>query len=263
MPNKEQKLIAFNWKENPATSRAAARLFRDLLRLAAAAPKDRQVAAFPPFLYLSELARMPAVRRSAVMLGAQDVFWESQGAYTGEIGPAMLQDLGKKMKFVIIGHSERRRFLGETDGMVNKKVRAALAAGLRVILCVGEPAEVRKQGTAATRRYIKNQLKEGLKNIAAPLKNGIRHIDNMVVAYEPIWAIGTGRHCPPEDALAMARFIKQETADVAVLYGGSVDGNTAASYLCYNDINGVLVGGASLRVQEIKKLITKSHKKHG
>ena len=273
MSNKEQKLIAFNWKENPATGRAAVKLFRDLLRVTAAVPKDRRVVAFPPLLYLSELAQMLTAGHSAVMLGAQDVFWENEGAYTGEIGPAMLRGLGKSMEFVIVGHSERRRFLGETDMMVNKKIQAALGSGFRVILCVGEPAEIRKQGMAATQRYIKNQLKEDLKGIVLPLKNGIQRPDpgsrqggkaqNVVVAYEPIWAIGTGRHCPPEEALAMARFIKREATDASVLYGGSVDGDTAESYLCYDEIDGVLVGGASLRVREIKKILTKSRKKHG
>jgi triosephosphate isomerase len=171
----------------------------------------------------------------------------------------MLRRLGKNIKFVIVGHSERRRFLGETDLMVNKKIQAALAAGLRVILCVGEPAEIRKQGTAATQRYIKNQLKEDLHNLHSRLRGN----DGIIVAYEPIWAIGTGRHCPPEEAVAMARLIKREIANVSVLYGGSVDGGTAASYLCYNEINGVLVGGASLRIQEIKKIIEDNKKDHG
>ena len=132
------------------------------------------------------LVRLP-VRFS---LGAQDIFWEDSGAYTGEIGPAMLRSIGKNVRYVIVGHSERRRCFHETDEMVNKKVRAALAAGLRVILCVGEPIAVRKRGIVAARRYVKNQLKKDLQGII----NAKLKIKSLIIAYEPIWAIGTGRN---------------------------------------------------------------------
>lgn len=253
MPN--QKLIAFNWKENPATARDAVRLFRAVVRGLSGAPKGSAVVVFPPFLYLTELVRAARARRSSpspLTLGAQDVFWENEGAYTGEIGPAMLRGIGKMVQWTIVGHSERRRSLGETDEMISKKLAASRAAGLRVVLCVGEPAEVRRKGSAAARRYVKDQLKKDLRGRDRRL---FRHGD-LVVAYEPIWAIGTGRHCSPEEAVAMSRFIKQEVPDAPVLYGGSVDGDTAESYLWYNEIDGVLVGAAGLRPKEVKKIIT-------
>jgi triosephosphate isomerase len=183
----------------------------------------------------------------------------------------MLKQFG--VRYVIIGHSERRRVFGETDEMVNEKVHAAFAEGLRVILCVGEPAEIRKKGIRAARQYVKNQLKKDLRDIVVPLKNGTQNLDSgfgsttlttgrrndkkgtLVIAYEPIWAIGTGKNDPPEDARDMAIFIKKETHDAAILYGGSVDGANVADYLCYYEINGVLVGSASLHAKEIKKII--------
>ena len=249
---RQKKLIAFNWKENPASRRDAVRLFRGTAAAARGAEQGTEIAVFPPFLYLAEFSA--AVRKGdRLMLGAQDVFWESQGAYTGEIGPSMLRDLGPAMHYAIIGHSERRQFLGETDEMINRKVRAALASGLRVILCVGEQASIRRNGAAAAERHIKEQVKKALRGIGARERNGVS------IAYEPIWAIGTGRHCPPEEAVAAARAIRSVAGgSCRVLYGGSVDGATAGDYLCYTEINGVLVGGASLRVPEVKKIIKQS-----
>jgi triosephosphate isomerase len=264
MPPKDKKLVVFNWKENPGTLREADRLFVVLAKAA----KDRargnvEIVACPPFIYLAELSKRLAAKRAHFSLGAQDVFWEDTGAYTGEIGPAMLGGIGKNIKYVIVGHSERRRFLGETDDMVNKKAGAALAAGFRVILCVGEPAEVRKQGIAAARQYIKNQLKKGLQGLdSRPCGNDKKNRDNkkenLIIAYEPIWAIGTGKNADPDDARDMAIFIKKEARhfpDISVLYGGSVSSSTTADYLCYTEINGVLVGGASLRSEEIVKMV--------
>jgi len=139
-------LIVFNWKENPQTLREAIRLFSVLTKQAQSkVRKNSTIVACPPFVYLPELSKQLA-RNARLSLGAQNVFWENGGAYTGEIGPAMLKQYG--VNHVIVGHSERRQ-LGETDEMVNKKVRAALAAGLHVILCVGEPLSVRKKGTVA------------------------------------------------------------------------------------------------------------------
>jgi triosephosphate isomerase len=251
MPQKDRKLIAFNWKENPATEREAVRLFRGVLRHAAAAPKDRRVIVFPPFLYLAELARLDRSSHMVLELGAQDIFWENGGAYTGGIGPTMVRDIGKAVRWTIVGHSERRRFFGETDDMVNKKLMAARDAGLRVVLCVGESDDIHRKGPAATRRYVKDQLMRDLRgsNFRSRAPGGV------VVAYEPIWAIGTGKHCPPEEARAMARFIKDETSGVPVLYGGSVDGVAAVNYLFYTEINGVLVGGAGLQASEAGKII--------
>ena len=133
------------------------------------------------------------------MLGAQDVFWEDQGAYTSEVGPAMLRSIGAK--YVIVGHSERRKFAKETDAMINKKIALAVRDGLKVILCVGEPLSVREKGAEVAKKFVAQQLLKDLKGIS--LKPG-----SLYIAYEPIWAIGTGRSDKPEDAREMAVFIK-------------------------------------------------------
>jgi triosephosphate isomerase len=258
MAKNDARLIVFNWKENPQTLREASRLFLAIVKtIENKGRKDVEVVACPPVIYLKELSGKLAVSHAHFSFGAQDVFWEEQGAYTGGIGPLMLRGIGKNIRYVIVGHSERRRWFGETDEMVNKKVHAALIAGLRVILCIGEPAEVRKQGFRASQRYIKDQLKKDLQG----LKNFKFKIKNLVVAYEPIWAIGTGNNCPATDALAMIQFIKKETfrifgfRQLSVLYGGSVDSRTIADYLCYHEVSGVLVGSASLRAEEVKKIL--------
>jgi len=260
----KKKLVVFNWKENPRTLREA---FDLLTVLARALPARRQgraeIVVCPPFIYLPEFSEKLSSKKIRLSLGAQDVFWENGGAYTGEIGPAMLRNIGKNVRYVIVGHSEQRQYLGETDKMINKKARAALAAGLRVILCVGEPVDIRKKGINAARQYVKNQLKKDLQGI----KSGGR----LIIAYEPIWAIGTGRNCPPAEARDMTVFIRKEvsrtmsirhsTFDIRrlpILYGGSVNGRTIVDYLCYNEIDGALVGGASLRSREIEKIIKKS-----
>jgi triosephosphate isomerase len=252
MAKKEVRLIVFNWKENPQTLREASHLLSATLKIARDERRgNAEIVACLPFTYLIELARTSSHVPSCFSFGAQDVFWENIGAFTGEIGPAMLRSIGKKMRYVIIGHSERRRLLHETDEMVNEKVRASLTVGLHVILCVGEPMAVRKKGIVAAKEYIKNQLKKDLQGIL----NLKFKILNLIIAYEPIWAIGTGRNCPPADARDMAIFIRNEARDAKVLYGGSVDGANIADYLCYHEINGALVGGASLRAEEVKKII--------
>lgn len=258
----EKKLIVFNWKENPATLNEAVRLCAALVGSAQSqVGHDADIVACPPFIYLPELSKRLVREKANFLLGAQDIFWENDGAYTGEIGPAMLRGIGKNVQYVIIGHSERRRFLGETDEMVNKKAKAALGAGLRVVLCVGEPADVRKKGITAARQYVKNQLKKDLQGIV----NCKLKIENLILAYEPIWAIGTGKNADPENVRDMAGFIKKEcafilhapspVAPLRVLYGGSVVSGTVSGYLCYNEINGVLVGNASLHAKEIIKII--------
>lgn len=181
-------------------------------------------------------------------LGAQDVFWEnarSGGAYTGEMSAQMLKDFGAE--YVIIGHSERR-MLGEGDAVINKKVKTALASGLKVILCVGESKEVRKSGLLASKRFISQQLRAALSEVKK------KSIENISVAYEPIWAIGTGLADKPEDAVNMAVFIKK-LLFVRVLYGGSVTSKNAGKFLKNKEIDGVLVGGASLDPKEFKKII--------
>lgn len=241
-----QKLIVANWKENPKSENAALKLFKEIAR----APRNgAQVVICPPFVYLEEISaayrKMSATAKKNLALGVQDIFWEEHGAFTSEIGPKMIRSLGAR--YVIVGHSERRKYLKETDVMINKKIKMALADGLHVVLCVGEPLSIRKKGIVAAKTYIKNQLKKDL--------TGIGRAMNLTVAYEPIWAIGTGRNDSPADAVEMAKFINASR----FLYGGSVNSKNIRDYVQCKGIDGALVGGASLKAGEFKKLI----KNHG
>ena len=250
-----RKLLAANWKENPRTEREALKLFKEVAK---GKREDVDVAICPPFVYLEEIAdafrKMPVTAKRNLALGAQDAFWEEKGAFTSEIGPKMIRSLGAK--YVIIGHSERRKYLHETDAMINKKVQLALKDNLNVILCVGEPLAIRKKGISAARTYIKNQLKKDLKNIK---------IGSIAIAYEPIWAIGTGRNDNPQDAAQMADFIKTSVKAInnrlnpRILYGGSVRSKNIRDYVQCKGIDGALVGGASLKAGEFKKIINNTH----
>jgi len=252
------KLIAANWKEHPKTEAEALKLFRAVMET----PRARgvEVAICPPFIYLEGIARefrsVPARARKQLGVGAQDVFWEEQGAFTSEVGPRMLRSLG--VTYVIIGHSERRRFAKETDAMINKKIALAVRDGMKIILCVGESLSVREKGVEVAQRFVGQQLAKDLKNIS--LKAG-----KVCIAYEPIWAIGTGRNDKPEDASAMAVFIKKllkKTKHISpkFLYGGSVNGANAADYIQLKDIDGALVGGASLKAEDFAKIINAGKK---
>ncbi len=230
-----KKLIVANWKMNPTTEKAAVLLAKQV--------DFKGVVICPPFEFLN---RVGAGLKKA-SLGAQDVFWKEQGAFTGEISPLMLKDAD--VKYVIIGHSERRA-LGETDEMINLKIKASLRAGPKVILCVGEPLAVRRRGLSAARSFVLNQLKSDLR--------GVSDRRNVLVAYEPIWAIstsGTGLTDTPEKAGQMAEYIKKSLPGIKVLYGGSVTSKNAASFVKYPGLYGALVGGASLRAAEFKKII--------
>lgn len=251
------KLIAANWKENPKTEAQALKLFKAATRAKRfkAVTTRVEVAVCPPFIYLEALARafkrMAPHARRALALGAQDVFWAEQGAFTSEVGPAMLRSLG--VKYVILGHSERRKFEKETDATINKKIALAVLDKLKIILCVGEPLAIRKKGIAAAKKFITRQLLKDLKNIR--LKSG-----DVAIAYEPIWAIGTGKSDSPEDARVMGLFIKsllQQRKKITprVLYGGSVNSKNAGDYVQLRGIDGALVGGASLKVDEFTKII--------
>jgi len=176
----------------------------------------------PPFTHIDKMANL--LKKTKIKLGSQDVFWENSGAYTGEISPVMLKNLD--VEYVIIGHSERRQYLGETDEMIVKKTRAALKTGLKVVLCISDLNQLEKD-------FIENE--------------------NLVIAYEPLWAIGTGNPCKPEDAVEMAKNIKK-ILNVKVLYGGSVNSQNIKDFLKYEEIDGVLIGGASLKKNEIKQI---------
>jgi triosephosphate isomerase len=253
-----KKIIIFNWKMAPQSVGEAKYLFGQSVKTENSKLKA-DLAVCPPFIYLQEIAGL--IYKTKLKLGAQDVFWEEKGAYTGEISAKMLKNLG--VEYVIIGHSERRKFLGETDEMINKKVLAALKAGLKTILCIGEDLKVKKKGKKAVEKFIKYQLEKDLKNLT---QNSKLITQNLIIAYEPVWAIGTGRSDTPEDALGMIKFIKETLKaksyklTAKVLYGGSVDGKNIKNFVQSKEIDGVLVGGASLKSAEVGKIIKISSK---
>ncbi len=197
----------------------------------------------PPFTALAAVCS--AVKGSQIKLAGQNIFWERSGAYTGEISPEMLTEIG--CSYVIIGHSERRQFFGETDETVNKKILAALAVGLIPIVCVGETLEEREAGKA--REVIEGQMVNGFKGF------GINEAARIVVAYEPVWAIGTGKTATSSEANEMHAYIRALLAGlfgaelakgINILYGGSVKPSNSNELLSKEDIDGVLIGGASL-----------------
>jgi triosephosphate isomerase len=233
------------------TSAEGAAFVRELAGLVGA-PTDRQVMVAPPFTGLCEAAK--AAQGTAIGISAQDLFWEWEGAYTGEVSAAMLLDLG--VSACIIGHSERRRYFGETDEWVAKKVWAALEHGLLPIMCVGETEEQREAGL--TEAVLSEQIPGGLSSARAQDAAGI------AIAYEPVWAIGTGKTATPEVAQEAIRFVRQlvgaalgpEAAEVVrILYGGSVGPNNIDELMLQPDIDGVLVGGASLQLGSFARIV--------
>ena len=238
-------LIAGNWKMNTNWAQAAALAKGVAARAGEFGKVDLLVC--PPFVYLSATA--DALGESGVALGAQNMYHEADGAFTGEISAAMLLDLG--CRYVILGHSERRHILGETDADVNKKTLAALAAGLVPIVCVGELLAERESGQTAV--VIRRQFEASLAGITA------EQIDRVVIAYEPVWAIGTGKVASPEQAeqvhadlrsLLAKHYNDSSAAKVRILYGGSVKPSNAAELLAQPNIDGALIGGASLKVDD-------------
>lgn len=232
--------VAGNWKMN-TTEAEARELAAGVAVGAAGLPCD--VAVGVPFPHLA--AVRDAVKGSAVAVAAQDVYWEAKGAFTGEVSVAMLADY---CQYVIIGHSERRQFFGETDDTVSKKLAAVLASPLDPIVCVGELLEERRSGQ--TEAVLARQVRNGLA--------GVELSARVTVAYEPVWAIGTGETASPEQAQDACRFIRDElrklcgnVADqVRIQYGGSVNAENAATLLSQPDIDGALVGGASLKADQ-------------
>lgn len=241
-----KKLIIANWKMNPQTLAEAGEFFNSIKKGIKDA-ENVEVVICPPFVYLPNLK----LKIKNLKLGAQDCFWENQGAYTGEISPLMLKNLG--VEYVIVGHSERRNYLGETDEMIAKKIKSAFENNLIPILCVGETLEQRKKGFQ--KKVVQEQLRQDLEEISK-LKT-----KNLIVAYEPVWAIGTGNFCPPKEAIKMHQFIrnflntKYKILNTKVIYGGSVDSKNIAGYIKYPAIDGALVGGASIKIKEFEKII--------
>ncbi len=219
-----KKIIIGNWKMNPATAKEAVELF-DAVEVGVQDAKA-EVVICPPFIYLSQLR--------GLTLGAQNVSLQEKGAFTSQISATQLKDLG--VEYVIVGHSESRKYLHETDEQINKKLKAALAAGLKPVLCVGE-----------------NEGEDRAEVLATQLSEGLQGLSGVVVAYEPVWAIGTGKNCEPASVLEAATVIKRIAGDVSIIYGGSVNAENAKQYLEVMD--GLLVGGASLKADEFVKIV--------
>jgi triosephosphate isomerase len=241
-------LIAGNWKMHKTLEQARA-LAREI-RQGLAAGLQVEVVLAPPYTALTAVAA--ELSGSPVKLAAQDTFWEPQGAFTGAISPLMLRDAG--CRYVIVGHSERRQHFGETDQTVNLKLKAALAAGLCPIFCVGETLAERQAGQ--TLKVVSRQLTEGLSGLTGDTP------EPLVVAYEPVWAIGTGLTATPDQAQEVHAFIRGELAGllgaadgIRILYGGSVTPENSASLMRGGDIDGALVGGASLKADSFLKII--------
>ncbi|MGI6604706.1 MAG: triose-phosphate isomerase [Firmicutes bacterium] len=243
-------IVAGNWKMNKTVGEAVA-LAKELTERLPADP-GAEVVVCPPFTALYSVGQI--LVGTTVLLGAQNLFWEEHGAFTGEVSPLMLQDLG--VRYVIVGHSERRTILRETDEDVARKLMAAFKARLSPILCVGESLSEREAGQEEA--VVARQLTAAL----APLSAAA--VAQLVIAYEPIWAIGTGHSAAPQDAATMAAVIRSEVAarfgnavaeKVRVQYGGSVNAQNAASFLHQDGIDGALVGGASLKAVDFAAIV--------
>ncbi len=247
---KRREIFAGNWKMYKNRGSAIA-LVKEILQ-GAKIPEGREVVVFPPSAYAGEVAGLCA--GSAVSVGMQNMYHQKEGAFTGEISPVMVKDCG--CKYILIGHSERRHVFGEKDGDVNNKVKAAFEFSLVPMVCVGELLDEREKGN--TEAVLERQVKEAFKDISP------RQAATAVIAYEPVWAIGTGKVATPEIAENAHRFIRGVVeglygADIAgslpVLYGGSVKADNISGLHAMPNIDGVLVGGASLEADSFLKII--------
>jgi triosephosphate isomerase (TIM) len=244
-------IIAGNWKLNKTQAEAEA-LARQIVA-GVKQIKDVEVVLCPPFTALEAVRR--AIHATPVHLGAQDLYWEASGAYTGEVSGPMLADAG--CSYVIIGHSERRQFFGETNETVNRKVKAALRAGLRPIMCVGETLPEREAGKVEA--VVNEHVRLGLAGLPPA------DLAKVVVAYEPVWAIGTGKTATPEQAQEVHQLIRRRLTELAgpevagtmrIQYGGSVKPDNVKLLMAQPDIDGALVGGASLQPDSFLALVT-------
>jgi triosephosphate isomerase len=237
------KMVAGNWKMYPTTAAAARTLAAGVVK-GAGDVNGVQLVICPPYPWLGLVSEI--VQGSPVSLGAQNLYHRVEGAYTGEVSGPMLHDIG--CRYVIVGHSERRHVMHESDQLINHKVRAALAAGLEVILCVGETLAERQADE--THRVLDWHFTTGLAHVKQT------DLDRLTIAYEPVWAIGTGINATPEQAQEVHAFLRKRYADlfgpamadrVKILYGGSVKPDNAATLIGQPDVDGALVGGASLK----------------
>ncbi len=242
--------IAGNWKMNKTVGEAVD-LVREL-KAALSGAKGVEVAVAPPFTALFPVHQ--EIEGSPIRLAAQNLYWEEKGAFTGEISPIMLKEVG--CHYVIIGHSERRQFFGETDESVNRRIKAALAHRLKVIFCIGETLQEREG--KKTFSVIERQIEGGLKGLGDP------EMRNTVIAYEPVWAIGTGKTATPEQAEEVHGFIRRKleklysrevSEEVRIQYGGSVTPENVRGLMDQPNIDGALVGGASLKADSFSKIV--------
>ena len=249
-------IIAGNWKMNKTISEAI-ELVNGLKRELSGID-NIDIVVIPPYTALSEISDM--LVNSNIELGAQDVHWEEKGAFTGEVSPLMLKDAD--VKYVVIGHSERRIYFGETNETVNKRLKAALKVGLSPIMCIGERLEEREAGE--TFKVIKNHVEGGLEGISK------EDILKIVIAYEPVWAIGTGKTATPEEAEEAHRYIRELLGEMyddsvaqnlRIQYGGSVKPENIKELINQEDIDGALVGGASLEIEQFVPIVKESAKK--
>ena len=252
--SERRPIIAANWKMNKTHLEA----IRDVQKLSYLLDKEdserEEVVIIPPFTALRAVQILIESDRLNYLLGAQNVFWEDRGAFTGEVSPAMLAALN--CKYVVVGHSERRELFGETDEAVQKKVKAVFAHDMTPILCVGETLAEREAGR--TEEKVEGQVRNDLEGVAAEQSAGI------VIAYEPIWAIGTGRNAEPSDAGEVIQIIRSTLADiysqevaqkVRVQYGGSVKPGNIRDFMAHPEVDGALVGGASLDPEEFALIV--------
>ena len=245
-----KKIIAANWKMN-MTQAESARFVESLLLRGVGEINDVEVVIVPPFTAIAKVTEALGNAQN-IKVGAQNMYWEKNGPYTGEISAALLRDLF--VHYVVLGHSERRTLFGETDEIVNRKVRAAHEATLRPIVCIGETLEQRDRGNVD--KILSIQLRGSLAGLTP------KELQETVIAYEPVWAIGTGKNATPDQAQAVHAFIRGRiaardakiAADLRILYGGSVKAANATELFEMPDVDGGLVGGASLRGDEFGKI---------
>lgn len=242
-------IMAGNWKMNK-TGKEASKLVLELIDKVKEAKCE--VVVCPPFTALTQVATL--VENTNIKVGAQNMHFEESGAYTGEVSPIMLKEIG--VEYVILGHSERRQYFKEDDELINKKIKSAFVHGLTPILCVGETLEQRENGE--TFELVKSQITADLKDVAP------ENVEKMVIAYEPIWAIGTGKTATAEDANEVIKYIRgvvkelygENVADsVRIQYGGSVKPSTVKEQMAQSDIDGALVGGASLKADDFAAIV--------
>ena len=253
VPVVRKPLISGNWKMHHNHFEAIQTIQRLAYALSSSDYENVEVSVHPPFTDLRSLQTVIEADEIPITLGAQHCHWEDKGAFTGEVSPEMLAKLN--VSFVLVGHSERRHIFGESNEDINKKVRAVISKEMIPILCVGETSEEREQGR--TIEVVETQLEEGLSDVKAS------DVASMVIAYEPVWAIGTGKTATPEDAQEVCKAIRKKiendwkaaSDEVRIQYGGSVKGVNAPDLMKQIDIDGLLVGGASLDPDEFSRII--------